>query len=382
MKKKHKFRYTTRKVSCTGKRDGRGWKYSIWPFKSQVPVQPADTEIELAPYVREILRAADDDLTDFAVEWSDRDIKLKTEYCQKLVKLHHAARELKAEEKDFELAKREFDEAEDQFEAMKQPAFSKTAELAWILFLAFGEYFLNYLIFTTLGADDLDTHIIAGVISAAVPLSAMYFGFLLRKQNKDVFERFLAIVMAVAPLIVFAGISVIRASMFSVAWEDMESRPDISPYTMSIIFISLNVFIFLLGTVISYYSSHADPETYRTLKMRMMRARQRFQKEASDHEQSSVQYENARIDFEKIKHYRKETFDEIVARANDLIQIARLYVSIYQDSNIGERKSGTIPPCFRLPIPILQLPPALRPDALDWNCNPDEDSPLKAFSAN
>ncbi|MBK9270716.1 MAG: hypothetical protein IPM48_03895 [Saprospiraceae bacterium] len=368
---KQKFRYSARKVECIGRRDGRGWQYAFWPFKKEMPVQPLDDQQEQASFDLELYRAAEDDLADIAISWSEEDKVLKNQYCKSLVELQMATEALTSETKDLEFAKKEFDQAEDEFEAQRQPPISHRTEWMWIAFLMVGEYFFNYIIFNMVGAEDLETHIMALVISATLPMSAMYLGMLLKKADKNILEKWMALVMLLVPVLVLMGISLLRAALFEGAWTEDEEAPPISPWAASMVFIVINLLIFLVGAVVSYMASHADPETYRTLRIRMNRARKRFDHESRDHQQASRMYQKARIAYEKAKHLRKEEFDIHQAMAFDLIKKARLYISIYHDANIGVRKNGITPPCFKEPIPELKVPELLMAASLDWSCDPN-----------
>lgn len=368
---KQKFRYTARKVECIGKCDGRGWRYSIWPFKQASLVQPADDEEGVASFEQELIKAADDDLADLAIEWSERDKVLKPKYCQALLEVEMCAQQLDVEERDRVPSKKEFDEAEDEYEALNTPAIGKTAEWIYIGILAICEYFFNYIIFNILEVENVDTHIIAGGISFALPLAAKFLGETLRIEKKKTTDKVFAILLGCVPILVFIGISVLRAALFEGDWSGDEGAPPISPAMASSMFVLFNLLFFSVGIYLSYRAGYADPELYKTLKTRMMRARSRFEKDNRDFEEAAKKYQIARIAFEQAKHKRKEEFDLVVAHAQDLIKIVKLYIKIYRDANIGERQNGTIPLCFKREVSEIQLPLALQPNALDWNCNVD-----------
>lgn len=380
--KKRKFSYTAKSVACTGKADGRGWKYSIWPFRTNIPVNPKDEQTDAASFENEILKAGDDDLADYAVTWSDKDRELKHAYCSSKMLLAQAETALKSDKDDFEAAKKEFDEAEDQFEALKQPAMSEKVEWFWISFLAITEFFFNYIIFSIVGAENWETYLIAAGISIALPMSAKYLGFLLKKSMKSDTEKIMIIVMALTPLLVFVCIGILRSALFQSAWADEETQPTIGPWSASLIFMTINLFIFVVGVVISYMAGHDDPENYKTLKVRMERAKARFNKESKDYKESSQTYQKSRILFERAKHKRKEEFDHIVSMAEDIRRIAYHLISIYRDANIGARTSGITPPCFKQPIPQLEIPKQLKPEALDWDCDPDVYNPVFIIHSN
>lgn len=378
------YRYTRRRVCRKGRLDGRGWR---WKFpllmKEPFPVQPAKDATKQAAFESELLRAGDDHLTDLATAWSIKDKTLKPRYCEALVHVQETFKGMEFESKEFAEAKKAYDDALEDFEELPSPAWSKSLEWIVIIGLAVGEFFFNYLIFSVLGQSKLDTIIIAVTMSIALPFSALAFGHVIRIERKTIVQRLWAIVLVLVPLIVFASIAFLREALFEAAWSQAELRLNISPGQATIAFVVINLLIWLIAAFVSYRAAHKDPESYRTLKVRLRNARKVMEREGSDYKAAVKAYERARMRYEKAKHLRKEEFDHIVAVAQDLIKMVKWYISVYRTSNQQARKDGSIPPCFHGSIPELSIPVSLQESSLDWDCDlPDRRQHLQSPNPN
>ena len=82
--------YTHKKVKRRGKIDGRDWKYSFWPFKTEKPQEPNPDQDQPAQFEGELLKAAENDISREAENWVKLDEKLKPAYCLSLSHLNQA----------------------------------------------------------------------------------------------------------------------------------------------------------------------------------------------------------------------------------------------------------------------------------------------------
>ena len=291
-----KYTYTRRKVCKKAKLDGRGWRWKFWPLvKQEYPVQPADDRQDPALFEMELQKAGEDWLTDLAAEWNAQDKKLKPVYCDALVKVQACVSNLDTEKTEFDSAKKAYDEALEEFEDIQAPAFSKTFEYLLIFALGITEFFLNYMIFSVMGASKLETMISAFSISFALPISALGFGHMVRVENKSQIQRFWTAFMVLIPFLVFLVIAVLREALFEATWQNSSLKLNLSPFQATIAFVFINLLIWLIAAFVSYRAAHKNPEKFRTLKLRLGSARKVMEKFGSDYAQAVKLYEAARL---------------------------------------------------------------------------------------
>jgi hypothetical protein len=227
---------------------------------------PRRGEKRQPPEVWKLKQQADGVLRRIAATWSDADARLRGEYqaiAQEhdnlLKKVENLERELKDEHERFRRRRdtldkeKEKDEAREAEERWRIPTWLYAVAIT-IIFA--GEFPLNAVAFNLFGEDRVFTYIMTTGLAAALVLCAHALGVLWRMKNPSARDEVVARVLLVFPVLVIVGIGIIR----EVYIEEFAggSIGGIGPIGNVLIFIVMNLVIFVAALVISYL--HHDPE--------------------------------------------------------------------------------------------------------------------------
>ncbi len=358
-------KYTHHLVTCKGKKDGRNWKYSFWPFRTEKPVEPKP-EQEMPPqFETEIVKAAENDVAKDAEKWKELDQKLKPKYCQAVAVLDNARKKHLKESEEADLAKTEFDAAKTKYEELTMPALDAKWRNLWLIFIAIAEFPLNSIVFGILGSGRLETYIISAGLCVAIPLIAHFFGQSIRQENKNSTDIILMITMPVTILLILGAIAFIRAKYFEAMIHQDLIGISITPTQMTILFIIINMAIFLVAVMVSYEGSHPDKKYFKTITGRYKEAMKRLQKEATEATEAGAELARAEQNFQQVRQHRLKSHEKFIQAIKTIVDGGEWLVSSYRAANLRVRKD--IPQCFK------QQPqsPAIAEELLklDWECN-------------
>ena len=361
--------YTRRRIRRKGKLDGRSWRWKIWLLqRDQKSPFPAVEQEDAPPYEKELLRLADEKLDEISNAWKHADEKLKADYCLAKKKLEQARARHEKEEKDVGPAREAYESSRNAFMELHRPVISNRAE--WILLLLFMilEFPLNAVVFSILGASKLETYIAAGGICVILPLAAAYFGSLLRRENKTPVQKIFIALIPLIVILVFTGIAIMRSELFGLEQKHSILKIELSAEAASIIFISFNLIIFIVATIISYLASHTHPEHFNNLEEKFHFARKRYEKEHAEAIAAAEEVEHTQLDFELKKQRRHKKHEQFKTWAEASIEHAEFAVSVYRTANLEVRYDGKVPKCFDKPVLTPELPDSLKDVNLDWDC--------------
>lgn len=216
--------------------------------------------------VWKLKQQADGVLRRIAATWADADARLRGEY-QAIAREHdhifdkvmNLRNELQHEHERFRLRRqtldkeKEKDEAREAEERWRIPTWLYAIAIA-IIFA--GEFPLNAVAFNLFGEDRLFTYIMTTGLAASLVLCAHALGVLWRMKNPSARDELIGRVLLVFPVLVIVGIGIIR----EVYIEEFAggSIGGIGPIGNVLIFIVMNLVIFVAALVVSYL--HHDPE--------------------------------------------------------------------------------------------------------------------------
>jgi hypothetical protein len=361
--------YTRRRIRRKGKLDGRNWRWKIWLLQKDTksPLPLVDQE-EAPPYERELLRLGDQKLDEISNSWKHADEILKSEYCLAKKKLQQTRERLDKEEKEVGPARDAYDAARNQFMELNRPEISKRAEWVFLLLFMILEFPLNAVVFSVLGASKVETYIAAGGICVILPLAAAYFGNLLRRENKTPIQKIFIALIPLIVILVFTGVAIMRAELFGVEQKHSILKIELSAEAASVIFISFNLIIFTIATIISYLASHTRPEHFNNLQEKYHFAKKRYEKEHAEAVAAAHDVEQAQLDFELKRQRRQKKHEQFKTWAETTIENVEFSISVYRTANLEVRYDGKTPKCFEKPVDMLELPDSLRDVSLDWDC--------------
>jgi len=370
---------TRKRVFRKGKYDGRNWKWKF-PFimKDSKSPYPLIEQEEFASFELEIMKVCDIELSQIAEDWKKQDIKLKPSYCKSLIRFTKARDNVKFALRDLHIAQAHYNRAKEAFFKVPIPSLSKISELVIVFIIAIIEIPFNSAVFQIMGMSKIETYVMAGSFSVGIPLAAYFFGHMLRLKLKSLTHRLFLVIIPVFIVFVLMGIAVIRASYFEES-SKMFGIDNLSPSTISAIFIGINLLLFMLAILASFAAAHEEPQLYKDLTRRYIDARDALKEEAKEHKETVEEYEDADSDFQQSHNNRKKILERLVATAKNRIDVAEWLVKVYRTANMDARDIKTKPKCFTREHQQPQLPSALWEANVDWECNNIEN---KTFGAN
>lgn len=168
--------YTHRRVVRKGRKDGRNWRYTLWPFRHEKQPEPkADQEI--APqYEIEIIKASENEISKEAEDWKELDKKLKPDYCEAVTELDNARKMYLKEADEADIAQEEFNAARQKYESLAMPALDLKWRNFWLVFIAIVEFPLNSVVFNVFGESRILTLLFAAGLCVMIPLFGHFWG--------------------------------------------------------------------------------------------------------------------------------------------------------------------------------------------------------------
>ncbi|MBC8181879.1 hypothetical protein H8E88_12235 [candidate division KSB1 bacterium] len=358
-------KYSHHKVTCKGKKDGRDWKYSFWPFRKAKPSEPKLKQDIPSHYETELAQAGENIIASEGEKWQKLDQSLKPNYCQAVADLKHADKVYARESEEAELANQEFAAAKAKYEALTMPVLDAKWRNFWLFLIAVAEFPLNSMVFRILGAERVETYLISIMICVGIPLIAHQFGQAIKQEYKNKTDIILMITMPVIVLAMLGAISFIRAKYFEAMVSTELLGISLSPTQMTILFIIINVAIFLIAVMISYEGSHPDKNHFHTVIKRYKETLKKLEKEATEAKAAGRMLAQAERNYQRLRQYREKSYRKFVQKIKSIAESAEWLASSYRAANMRVRKD--IPPCFKQPVQSSEIPEELL--EIDWECS-------------
>ncbi len=382
--RKYDYIYTYRKVKRKGKIDGRGFKWKFWPFvKAEHEVRPSMDQTDYAQFEKELFKVGQQELRTLSEDWEQLDTKLKTNYCV-AKSIYNKA--LKSKEKETDEAIREkesFTRVSKEYSDLGRPAISSTWTLFWLFFFGAAEFPLNSIVFQVIGENFWLTMIMAAGLCFAIPWSAHFFGKAIKQEEKSKSDKILIVITPIIILALLAGIAIVRTVFFEAAQSNFKwLHLDISPTTLAVLFIIINLTIFFVSVLVSYQGSHKKHDLYKSMCRRYKNALKSLKKETTEADIANANYAKAVDTYHAMKTQREGCHNSYTERAKFIIVKLGTYMEVYRGHNIEARKSAGIPLCFKLDLMKLDIPENLLHENLNWDCPDDIQNNEAAHSPN
>jgi hypothetical protein len=370
MKTKRVFAYGGRMVRRQGVRDGRDWRWKLWPpkwpFRETKEPHPSLQEVECAQFEQELKESAESFMEQEATRWKELDKTLKPEYCVALVKLDQARVRAKKEAGEVEPVAKQFEKAERLFYQLDAPGLDPHWMHFWLVAIAIAEFPLNTVVFQLLGQRMRETYLIAGGLALVIPLLAHSFGAAMRQETKNFVDKCL---IAAAPLVAFGllfVVAIIRERFMEVSPISQLLKVPVTPVQGTVLFLAINVALFFVATVLAYEGTHPDRRLYKTRRRNLAHAKASFSKESSEAAAAAREEEEAAATLQHKRTARQKAFEHAAAEAQSIKETVDWLVGVYRAANQGSRKTAEKPESFKKLPPEAMLPGLL--SSLEWDC--------------
>ncbi len=338
-----------------GRRDGK------------LGIPPLDQTHHTA-YELELQKLAEENIRRVAQEWEAMDVKLKSEYCKARFQHDAALMGGKAAQDEHGGSSGEEDAAQRLMHEMYgKEHLSPAAYRILMTVLAIVELPINSIVFELFGKGALLTYLTASIIAIGLPAGAHFLGILLKKEPlKEGFlhtQAFLLYLLIAAPFGLLAAISYVREKFFEATGAHRVLGVEMDPILVMITFFALNLFIYLIATVLSYF--HHD------LEIRQARKElDYYQRHAREDRQEIVRFEalveTTQRRYQDARNRRQNQWEEKRHKALEIQDISERLIEHYRKHNQRARKDPQQPKSFET-LPVIHLPKALQ--ELEWECS-------------
>ncbi len=357
--------YSYKKVTCKGKTEGRGWGWKFWPFiKKEVPIQPKTEQEIPAQFETEILQTGESIIAKLSEKWKKEDLKLKTDFCKALknLLLTRAAYEKEANEANQYLLEHEKIKA--RFEEFNPPSVNHKWTMFWLILISISEFFINSLVFQILGQNQMETYIAAFGMGIIIPLGAHFFGKSLQQESKSYADKIWLIVVPIAIFALLAGLSFLRSKYFEGLEISKILGIDLSPEEATIVFIIINIALFVIAAVIAHEGTHPQHKLYNTVRIRFRDSLKKLTKEKGEAKEAAKALKEAELSYQEIRSIREKTFERDVQQINQTKETVEWLAAAYRTANLSVRND--LPVCFKKKPADIDIPDTMK--KLDWEC--------------
>lgn len=372
-------KYTYRSVIKRAKKDARDWKWKFWPFlKEKKPKEPkTDQEIE-SQFERELLQSGENQISQIAEEWKERDMKLKPNYCAAKKRYEAAYKTLTEEKGEMSESVKEYRAAKEVFDKFEPPSLKPLWMLFWLIAIGISEFFINSLVLQILGQNQLETYIAAFSMCVMIPLGAHFFGKSLQQTNKSSVDKFWLIITPLIILTLIGGLSFLRSKYFEGIGISKLLGIEVTSTEATIVFIIINIALFVVAAVVSHEGSHPQHKLYSRAKKRFSIAQKDLERDESDVKKAARELKVSERDLEIKKHVRAKTHERLKEEAVTIKESAEWLISAYRSTNLTNRED--VPECFTKEPKVPVIPQTLQ--QIEWECSEEEKLSGINFSQN
>lgn len=385
--------YTTRVVENRGRRDGRSWRWSFFPFKwpFQIPVDqdpPLDNE-DCSAFEGELRQGANVALGAIKEEW----FKLDRELASRCMTIEDAVVRAKAEvdkEKQHAAGADYVVVAAEQSlsEASISPPQIKASYHAILLsLLVMAEGAFNYMVFKMFGQDKLETTLMAIGLVISIPVVTEFIGYKLKQSQKTLTDKLLMTGAGISFVALLYTISYLREKFFH--FQNVIGKEVLSESVdqilservgfkwhaneMMLVFYILNVTFVLAGLVLAYQSTRSTSSKYRKLKHAIDSAKKKYAEENSSLVHAEINHAKVLEEFNEAHTVRTRTFEGIKAKAAKIKDLWIHLITMYRAANMDVRVKKELPKSFlALPETIIIIPKKLTGQLDCGQCNHHE----------
>ena len=363
-------KYTYRSVVRRARKDARNWKWKFWPFvKENKPKEPkTDQQIE-SQFERELNQSGENQISHIAEEWKERDLKLKPDYCAALKRYTAAYKTLAEEKGEMSESLKEYNNAKEIHDKFQPPSLKPGWMIFWLITIGISEFFINSLVLQILGQGKIETYVAAFSMCVIIPLGAHFFGKSLQQISKSTTDKFWLIITPIIILLLLGGLSFLRSKYFEGIGVNKLLGIEITSTEVTIVFIIINVALFVVAAVISHEGSHPQHKSYSQAKKRFKTAMKELEIDERDVKKAARELNESEKDLEIKKHVRAKTHERLKEEAVTIKEAAEWLISAYRATNLTNRED--VPECFKKEPRVPVIPITLT--EIDWHCT-DEDS--------
>lgn len=309
-------------------------------------------------------QTADREFEKLARRWSQRDIRLKGRYCGMLREVRMLKVSLTEGEYEVRRLQDVHEENANTIELERKVRYAKRGRdndwrmspLAYGLFMAavlLGEFPLNAIAFRLFGEAELLTYVMTLVLAASLVGSAHVLGILISLERPTRVQLALLIVCIAAPVGAILAIALVRQAYITGL-----GQAGISPGTVTAAFVLINLLIFTMATVLSYFTHDPVAKQIRATEAPLQRFKRRMTR-------LQRRREKLEIRLQYMVAGRQKALQAVMHEAQIFKNEFEELLQEYRMGNLEGRKEKVTPPIFAQ-HPEFTMPLTIQ--VLDWYC--------------
>ena len=326
------------------------------------PVQPI--------YEETLEGKANVELGVLAEKWAKKDGKYRAK-CQRCYEIFENANQAQVLAKGaYDDAHRLYIHAENQFRALPALYMGKFAYFVMMAAVLMAEGYFNYKVFEIFGFGRGETIILSLSIVVGLPLCAHYIGRRIKEAKPWTWKELAFSGMVIIILTGTVGIlSLLRQrfvstlemfddkSMIADASVYIVQKFNLSPNELIVIFFFINLFLFMVGSVLAYLSGHPRQEELNTVRRNLSRAQKNMRKTRRVMNSAERRLIKAEEAFIVAHNQRENVFQELQSRAETEKEQWEQLMWRYRRANQSSRKNPTVTVGVFGIEPNVSLPP-------------------------
>lgn len=329
---------------------------------------PADEQEEHTPYEQTLIKEGDSAIHYVMEGWLHKDRSLKQQYCGALTTLENLVEGIRAMEPGHEDMRTRRDQQRDRMDKMHT-----VSKGYWVLFLfmAICEFPMNSVVFDILGEAKWLTYLLAAGLGVIIPLAAHFMGIKLRRESplKHPKGAIKAIFLMLSVTAVLVGVAYLRERFVAGSGVASVLGIDLEPRIVTIIFLSINLLIFVVATVASYMAhmdvTDGEIREHQITRRVLKEAEKLLRNSSGNLEDLKKKRDELEEEISRLRVRREKLHEEYREVAENVRDTHEWLIEIYRTGNLRARSSPKPPPCFRKK-PEIDMSPF---NALDEECD-------------
>lgn len=337
---------------------------------------PKEDQTDHPPYVKWLAKIAAENIERIAHDWEKEDEDLKGKYCDAKRDYLVALKELNKERADKGLAEQKFEDAlKKKRSSSDYPHMSPLAYKLLIGFIAVGEMPLTAFVFQILGENKLFTFLFAAVLCVSLPVSAHFLGIMIREKLEPKKRIIFATTLLIFLGVLFA-VAYMREKFFE--GQDVQEIWEVAmdPTVVTVVFITIQLFIFWVGTLASYFAHDPHQDRRRALK-EFDDAKEKLVVATKDAQNADAKVDKAAEVLAKIEALREKVFNQFCTKQKDFENRCHRMIEFYRKHNLRVRSD--------CPISFNSYPESKTPESLknlNKDCGLTDDMELDEMEKN
>jgi hypothetical protein len=220
------------------------------------------------------------------------------------------------------------------------------------------------------------TYLFAGFLALVLPVGAHFLGLLLKhggyRREEGRVEAILLTLSVASPIALIVAVAYLRAKFLEGAGVSKALGIEMSPSALTGIFVTFNLFVFLVAALAAYF---AHDRGFEYAETNLRNARRSLAEIRKNLALLKSRKEEVDEELAKLRAERQKTYEEFQVQAQSIKDYMQILIEVYRNHNLVARAkaagTGLPRPKSFDDYPSLNTK-AQMPASLTWDCNHPE----------